>query len=165
MAMNIRKRGFTLIEVLVALVITVASALLLTTAWSSNFLRVRKTALYNNVAQLLERKMIEIQTKYSNKTFTEIKDEEGNFGDAFPQYRWTFSVQPFVMPDMTPLLTSQNGGADQLSLTILSKTREIVNKAVLEATVTVYVKAAGKEVPFSVTTYFVDYNSQVNIGM
>jgi len=50
-------------------------------------------------------------------------------------------------------------------LTILSKTREVVNKAILEATVTVYVKGAIKETPFSVTTYFVDYNTPVNIGM
>src|SRR5579872_2939732 len=121
-----KKAGFTLIEVLVALVITVAAGILLSQAWSSNFLRVRKTALYSNVAQLLERKMVEQISKYSNKSFTEIKDEEGNFGDDYPQYRWTFSVQPFVMPDMTPLLTSRSEGADQMMVTILQKTRDIV---------------------------------------
>ncbi len=159
------QQGFTLIEVLVALVITVAAALLLSNSWSGNFLRVRKTNIYNNVSQLLERKIVELETKYSKKTFGEIKDEEGDFGADFPQYRWSFSVQPFAMPDMTPVLTSQNEGADQTLLMVITKMREIVNKAILEATVTVYVKAGAKETPFSVTTYFVDYNTDVAIGM
>jgi general secretion pathway protein I len=160
-----RERGFTLIEVMVALVITVAAGLLLSNSWSGNFLRVRKTTVYNNVSQLLERKIVELETKYSKKTFGEIKDEAGDFGPDFPQYRWTFSVQPFAMPDMTPVLTSQNEGADQMLLTVVTKMREVVNKAILEATVTVYVKAGNKETPFSVTTYFVDYNSQVSLGI
>lgn len=157
--------GFTLIEVLMALIITVASGLLLSNAWSGNFLRTRKANIYSNVSQLLERKVVELETKYSKKTFTEIKDEAGDFGADYPQYRWTFSVQPFAMPDLTPILTSKNEGADQMMLTVLTKMREIVNKAILEATVTVYVKGAVKETPFSVTTYFVDYNSDVSLGM
>lgn len=161
-----KSTGFTLIETLVALVITVSAGLLIANAWSGNFLRVRKTALYNNVALLLERKMVEIEAKNQGKKITEIADEEGTFGDDFPQYRWKFSTQPFEMPDLTPLLTKNStSGTDEMLLTVLSKMRDILGKTVIEGTVTVYVKAGGKELPFSVTTYFVDYESDVNMGL
>jgi prepilin-type N-terminal cleavage/methylation domain-containing protein len=159
-------RGFTLLEVLIALMITVAAALLLSNAWSGNLLRVRKATLYNNVAQLLERKIAEIQAKNTKKKFTEIKEEEGDFGSDFPQYRWTFSKQPFVMPDISALLVAQQkDGVDQMLVTVLSKMREIMGKAILEATVTVYVKNGTREIPYAATFYIVDYDSPVNIGM
>jgi prepilin-type N-terminal cleavage/methylation domain-containing protein len=160
-----RNKGFTLIETLIALVITVAAGLLLSSAWSGNFMRVRKTTLNNNVAQLLERKIVELEAKYTGKAITEIKEEEGNFGDDFPQYRWSFSAQPFEMPDLTPILMKGNDSTDQMLITMMGKMREIVNKSIIEATVTVYVQAAGKEVPYSVTTYFVDYEAANDVGI
>jgi len=155
-------KGFTLIETLVALVITVSAAMLLSNAWSGNFLRLRKTTLNNNVAQLLERKVIEMEAKHTGKKLTEIKEEEGNFGDDFPQYRWTFTVQPFEMPDLTPIIMQgQTGGTDQMLLMMMGKMREIVSKSIVEATITVYVKNNEKDFPYSVTTYFVDYETEI----
>jgi prepilin-type N-terminal cleavage/methylation domain-containing protein len=159
-----KQSGFTLLETLIALVITVGAALILSNSWSGNFLRVRKTALYNNVAILLQRKITEMESKYQGVKLENIKEEEGDFGDSFPQYRWTFSTQPFVMPDLTPVLTNKNsGGTDQMLITMISKMQEMIGKAILEGTVTVFVKSKDKEVPFSVTTYFVDYDSDVEI--
>ena len=155
--------GFTLIETLIALVIVVGAALILANAWSGNFLRIRKSSLYDNVALLLERKTVEIETKNRGKKLTEIAEEEGAFGDDYPQYRWKFSLQPFEMPDLTPLLTSKSSGADETLVTMLSKMREITNKAIVEGTITVFVKSGQKEIPFSVTTYFVDYDSNVDL--
>ncbi len=158
--------GFTLIETLIALVITVAAALLMSNAWSSNYLRVRKSAINKNVALLLERKMVEMESKNKGKKTLEISDEEGDFGDSHPQYRWKFSTQPFEMPDLAPILAKQNPtGVDQTLLTMLSKMREVAGKAILEGTVTVFVKSGQKEISFSVTTYFVDFDSETEIGL
>lgn len=166
MKLLINKHGFTLIETLIALTITVAAGLLLSNAWSSNYLRVRKAAINNNVALLLERKMVEIETKNKGKKILEISEEEGNFGDDYPQYRWKFSTQPFEMPDLAPILAKQSkAGVDQMLLTVLTKMREIVGKAILEGTVTIFVKAGPKEISFSVTTYFVDYESDAALGI
>ena len=160
------RRGFTLIEVLLALVVTVASGMLLADAWSSNYGRVRKTTIYNNVALLLEKKMAEIEAKNTGKKILEISEEEGNFGDDLPDYRWTFKVQPFEMPDYGPILQSKSKeGVDATLLMILGKMRDIANKQILEGTVTVYVKTAKKEIPFSVTTYFIDYDSDIGLTL
>jgi len=160
-----KKNGFTLIETLVALVITVAAGLILTTAWSGNFLRVRKTTLNNNVTQLLERKIIEMESKYKGKKIAEVKEEEGNFGDEYPQYRWTFTAQPFEMPDLTPILMKGAGGTDEMLITMMSKMRELVSKSIAEATITVFVKVQQREVPYSVTTYFVDYEAETDLSI
>jgi len=157
--------GFTLLEVLIALIITVAAGILLSTAWSGNLLRVRKTTLNDNVAQLLQRKIAEIKAENSKKKFTEIHNEDGDFGDEYPQYRWTFTTQKFVLPDLGAIMAAQPGGANQMLITMLTKMREIMGKSILEATVTVYAKIKKKELDYSVTFYIVDYDDPITIGM
>jgi general secretion pathway protein I len=158
-------RGFTLIETLIALVITVGAGLLLSNSWSGNFLRVRKAAIYNNITLLLERKVVELEAKHQGKKLTEISDEEGTFGETYPQYRWAFKTQPFEMPDPAALLPQSNEGQDAMLLTVLGKMREIVGKAILEGKVTVFVRSGEKEISYSLTTYFIDYESDVDIGL
>ncbi len=160
-----RRQGFTLLEVLIALIVTVAAGVLLSTAWSGNLLRVRKSTLNDNVAQLLQRKIAEINAENSKKKFNEIHDEEGNFGDEYPQYRWTFTTQKFVLPDLGAIMAAQEGGANQMLVTMLTKMREIMNKAILEATVTVYARIKNKQLSYSVTYYIVDYDDPITIGM
>ncbi len=160
-------RGFTLLEVLVALIITVAAAFLLSTAWSGNLARVRKTTMYNNVAQLLQRKIAEINAENSTKQFSELIDvhKEGDFGKQYPQYSWSFKTQKLTPPDLGGILASQKGGANQMLLTMLSKMQQIMHQSILEATVTVYVKMRNKEFPYSVTYYIVNYNAPINVGI
>lgn len=161
--------GFTLLEVLIALIITAAAAVLLSTAWSGNLMRVRKTTLYSNVAQLLQRKVAEINAENSKKSFDEIaeEDKQGDFGSQYPQYSWSFKTQRLALPDIGAILQSQQkGSANQMLLTMLSKMRQIMGQAILEAKVTVYVKVQNhKKMPFSVTYYIVNYNAPINIGL
>lgn len=157
-------RGFTLLEVIVALSILVGGAVLLGNAWSSNFLRVRKAKLYNNVAHLLERKMTEMEVKYRDKPLEEIRDEEsGDFGKEFPQYRWTFKSQEFSMPDLAPVLIGREGGADDMLVSMIRQTTEFLSQSIKEATVSVFVKTKKREVEYSVTTYFVDFNRELSL--
>lgn len=157
--------GFTLMEVLIALMITVAAGILVTTSWSGNFTRLQKATRYNNVALLLERKMVEMEAKYAHKKIDQVNNEEGDFGDDMPDYRWTFTAQPFEMPDYGPILASQQDGADENLLRVLSKMREVANKSILEATVTVFIKTPKKEVSFSLTTYFIDFDSELELTL
>ncbi|MFW1545158.1 type IV pilus modification PilV family protein, partial [Vibrio parahaemolyticus] len=55
------KRGFTLLEVLIATTVLVGGMMMLSMAWSGNNLRLRKSNMYYSVATLLERKMVEIE--------------------------------------------------------------------------------------------------------
>jgi general secretion pathway protein I len=151
-------RGFTLIEVLVALIIVAAAIMASASLWSGNFTTMRKSALNYDVATILERKMVELETKYSNKSFTEIpEEEEGDFGSEFPQFRWQMKSRDMEFPDLTPLIAAQN----EKLVTIIKQMTEYLNKAIKEVKVSVFVKRNKKEAEFSATEYFVDYNKDV----
>ena len=157
-------RGFTLLEVLVAMTILVGGIVVVASAWSGNFLRIRKATLYNNVALLLERKTNEIIAEYSNKPIGEVIDKDGDFGSELAQYRWTFTTREFVMPDLTPILISGDSGPkDDMFLGFIKQTQDFISKSIKEGTVTVFVKSGKNEVPFSVTTYFIDYKQELNL--
>ena len=154
-------------EVLVALTILSGALVVVSSSWSGNFLRVRKSNLYNNVALLLESKMTEITTKYTGRPLEEIPEtESGDFGSDYKQYRWEFKSQQFAMPDMSSIIIKNSGprGADQMLLTIIKTMQEFINQSVKEGKVTVFVKGGKREVSFSVSTYFIDYNRDLPLG-
>lgn len=154
--------GFTLAEVLVALAITMGAVMVITATSSGNLLRIRKSQLATNVATLLEKKTAEIEIKYRTKSLEEIPDEEkGDFGSNYKQYRWEFKSQEFEMPDLSPILLRQDGGTNDLMLTMVKQMQEYLSKAIKEAKVSVFVKTGKKETEYFVTTYFVDYSKDV----
>lgn len=156
-----KKLGFTLLEVLIAVTILVGGVIVVATSWSGNFLRIRKATLYNNVALLLERKLNELDAEYKEKPLNEIIDQEGDFGSDLPQYRWAFTTHEFVMPDLSGAILGEEGSKNEMLLNFVKQTTEYISKSVKEGTVTVFVKAGKKEIPFSVTTYFMDYSQEL----
>ncbi|NJL25450.1 MAG: type II secretion system protein [Calothrix sp. SM1_5_4] len=155
------RNGFTLLEVLVALFILTGAILVTANSWSGNFMRMRKAQLYNNVATLLERKMVEVEAKYKGKPIGEIPDSEGgDFGSDHPQYRWELKSRELKLPDLTPLLV-QEDGADEMLITMMKQLTEQLSKAIKEVRVTIFVKGKGrtKEMEFPATQYFIDYDS------
>ncbi len=151
--------GFTLLEVLIALIIIAGGIMVLANSWSGNFMRIRKGNVQNNVATLLERKMVELEVEYKDKALTEIPESEsGDFGSDFPQYTWKMESRELELPDMTAFLISQKDGADETLIAMMKQTTEFINKSVKEVKVTVLVKSKARELKFAASQYFVDYN-------
>ncbi|KHD87748.1 MAG: general secretion pathway protein GspI [Bdellovibrio sp. ArHS] len=156
------RKGFTLIETVMALVILSSGLLLLANSWSGSFMRVRKTQLSTEVAALLERKMVEVEMEYQGKPLDSIPEEkEDDFGSEYPQYSWRMTSKEFEVPDFSATLTAQAGGADELTLTIMKTLAEHLGKSIKEVKVTVIYKGAKKPLEFSATQYFVDYDKQL----
>lgn len=159
-------KGFTLLETMIAMMIMAAAILLLANSWSGAFMRVKKTQLSFEISSLLERKMVEIETKYRGKPLDEIsEEEEGDFGEDYPQYAWKLSSKKLEFPDLSASLIAREGGADQMLTNIIHQLSEQISKSVKEVTVTVIYKQPKKNLEYSLTTYFVDYDKELNLGM
>ncbi len=152
-------RGFTLVEVLVAMFILTGGIIVISMSWSGNFMRIRKATMYNDVAPLLEQKMVETEAKYKDKQLSEIPEEDaGEFENGHKNFRWELKSKDLVFPDLSPLMTSQEGGADDTLVTMVKQMTEFLGKAIKEVKITIFVKGgSGKEVSFSAVEYFVDY--------
>lgn len=153
-------KGFTLLEVLIALMIIAGGIVALNLGWGNSFLMIRKSTMKYNVATLLERKMAEFEAKYKDKPFNEIPEsEEGDFENDFPQYRWKMESRDLELPDLTPLLIAQEEQADEMLISMMKQMTEYLNKVIKEVKISVFVKGkGGKETEFSATQYFVDYS-------
>lgn len=162
-----RIRGFTLLETLIAMVILAGGLTLLVSAWSGSFMRLRKTQSTYEMALLLERKMGEVETEYRGKPLDTIPEEEtGDFGSDFNHYTWKIASKDLEFPDLTSTLTSQEGGADQMTMMVMQQMITVINESVKEVTVSVKYAPPNARSPVenSVTTYFVDYDVKLPGG-
>jgi general secretion pathway protein I len=160
------QKGFTLLETLLAMVILSGGLILLSQAWSSSFAKVRKTQMAYEVGALLERKMAEIDMEYRGKPLDSIPDEKSeDFGSNYPNYKWKIKSKMMEFPDLTPLMaSSKEGGADPNLAMMVKMLTAHLSKSVKEVTVSVLVKNGKKDLVFSVTTYFVDYDVPIAVS-
>lgn len=164
-----KRNGFTLLETMLAMVILSTGIILLTNSWGGSFMRVKKTQLSTEVTALLERKMFEVEAEYAGKSLDTLPEEkEDDFGSEYPQYSWKMTTKEFTFPDLTAAMTSKQGGADEMTMTVIKTLTDHISKTVKEVKVSVIYKGGKKPLTFSATEYFVDYNKEIaapNIGM
>lgn len=159
-------RGFTLLEVVLAMTIMASGLMLLVQTWGGSFVRMERSQTAFEVAALLERKMTDFELKYRGKPLEEIQDaEEGEF-EGFPQYAWKMESKKLEFPNLAAALYSRDGGVDQITAGLIQNFSETLSQSVKEVVVTVtYTKAGKKPKDYSITTYFVDYEKSLNLGM
>lgn len=160
-----RTSGFTLLEVIIAVVIMASGILLIAMSWSGAFHRLRKTQTNTEIVALLERKMAELDAKYKGRPLEAIQDsEEDDFGSEYPQYSWKMESRKFEMPDLTGYFTAREGGADQMTLQTMKIFTEHLKQTIKEVRVTVFYKPPNKpEQSYSITTFYVEYNRPLPI--
>lgn len=156
-----RQKGFTLLEVLIAMVILSAGVMLLAQSWSSSYNRIKKTQRNVEIASLLERKLAEIDMKYRGKSVESIPESEGDEFEGFPEYSWKLQSKKFELPDLTPMLIGRDGGVDQMMMTLMKQFSEHLSNSIKEVKVTIIFKNKDKEFEYSATLVFVDYDKQL----
>ncbi len=164
--LRFRSRGFTLLEVLLAMAILTGVMITLSQSWSGNFNRSRKITLNNNIAILLERKMADTETKYREKPLSEMPEEEsGDFGQDLPGYTWKIKWKKFNMPDLSGIIMAKNEGmTDDFFLNMINQLTEFMSKSIREVTVEIsYASPNKKAITYDATTYFVDWSQELSI--
>jgi general secretion pathway protein I len=152
-------KGFTLIEVVLALMVMASGLLILTNSWSGTYSRLKKTQVQVQLAALLERKVTEIEREYKGKSLESIPEEkEDNFGSELPQYSWKLKSKKLEIPDISASLVAQDGGADQSMIMLMKTFTEHLSKSVKELNISVVYKEGKKPLVADVTIYMIDYD-------
>ena len=117
-AVRARSRGFTLLEVMVALMI-LATSLVVLLANHSFSIRLSKVARDLTMASMIARdKMAEVEIA----GYPPVGDTDGDFEDRYPGFKWVLSVVDSQFPDVREIhLTIIWGGGSP------SETLELVN--------------------------------------
>ncbi len=158
------RRGFTLVEVLIAMVLLAGALIVLGNAWSSSLTAIRKSRSLTTLSLLLQRKMTEYEIKFKDKSTGEVPEEEtGDFGEDFGQFKWKMQSRKLEMPDMSAALTARDGGATETEIMIVKQLQEMIEKSVKELRVTVLWSQGEKVLEYSLTTYLVDHE-QASVG-
>ena len=158
---RLRQSGFTLLEVLIAMIILASGVMLLAQSWSSSYNRIRKTQKNVEIAALLERKLAETDMKYRGKSIDSIPESEGDEFEGYPEYSWKLESKKFEMPDLTSILIGRDGCVDQMMMQLMKQFSEHLSNSIKEVKITVTYKVKEKEFEYSATLLFVDYDKQL----
>lgn len=165
---NISKTyGFTLVEVVLAMMIMASGLMILTNSWGSTYTRLKKTQVQVQMAALLERKVYEIEKEYKNKSLETIPEEKTDeFGSELPGYSWTMKSQKLELPDLSSMLGGQDdeqndsgpGGQSMSLTTIIKMFTEHLNKSIKEVKVEIVYTGDKKPQYMDVVFYLIDYD-------
>ncbi len=156
--------GFTLIEVLVALVILSGSMIIISNIWSGNKKRVGKIIDYHKVVQLMEQKISELEFEWQRKNFNSIPREEKGVFEEEKYFSWSVKTRALVLPNPQTLmnLVEQN---QEIVTQVSEITTQFLSEAVLEAKLTIHYKRGDLKSAYSLTTYIIDHNKEIQIAI
>lgn len=131
----------------------------LSASWTGSVMAYRQGRQINIITHLLQRQMTELELEFQDQNITSAQEREGEFED-FPEFSWKAEVKPLEFPDLTPVLVGEEGGVDQLTITVIRQMSQQLTQAIKELKVSVLWKKNEKTLTYSVTTYLVSYNLQ-----
>ncbi len=163
------QKGFTLLEVVIALSILASIMIVLTSSWKGNLRRVKKAEIKTQAVHLLEKKITEIEVMYKNDIKRLPDDlQKGNFKDeSLSKFSWEWESADFKMPDIARLFVQDEGIVDEMSLKVITQMKKYLEESIREVKVTLIYKASpkAKEQRFSIATILVDYDTPLELGL
>ncbi|MGH1469084.1 MAG: type II secretion system protein [Bdellovibrionales bacterium] len=163
------QKGFTLLEVVIALSILASIMIVLTSSWKGNFRRVKKAEIKTQAVHLLEKKITEIEVMYKDDIKNLPEDlQKGTFKEeALSKFSWEWETAEFQMPDIARLFVQDEGIVDEMSLKVITQMKKYLEESIREVKVTLIYKASPKaqEQRFSIATILVDYDTPLSLGI
>ena len=165
-------QGFTLLEVMIAMAImTLAFASILAVEQGSINASARAKQM-NVVGMLARNKMVETEFKIEGKTFEEAKKEDaGTFAEPYTDYRWKAVIKEMKFPELgmgsgskDPGSKDQSGSQTQSSEMVGKMITKYLSKAIREVNVTVFWKRGSGEQSYTLSTYWVNLNNELQIS-
>ena len=151
------RNGFTLIEVLSALVILAGFTALVTRMTYGNYQRLQKSQRMEKAAVLLERKMSEIEAEYKNQNIINLPEEDKGIFEEEKDFVWSYETRPLMIPKTLTLLALQKIPQNEINRKIAGLIREVLSETVVELKLKVTYQKGKRSVDYSLVSYFVNY--------
>ena len=150
--------GFTLIEVLIAMMILAGALVALSASWSGSVMAYRKGRKVNVITRLLQKQATEMELRFKDESIVTDQELEGDFGKDYPNLSWKTEIKSLQFPDLAPILVNQEDGVDQITLTIIRQMSTQLSQAIKEMKVSVLWKYQDRVSTYSITTYLISYS-------
>ena len=154
-----KRSGFTLIEVLIAMMILAGALIALSASWNGSVMAYRKGRQLNVITRLLQKQATEMELRFKNESIATDQELEGDFGRDYPNLSWKTEIKGLQFPDLAPLLIGDSqDGVDQITLTVIRQMSTQLSQAIKEMKVSVLWKREDRVATYSITTYLISYN-------
>jgi len=158
--MSKHKAGFSLIEVLTAVLLLAGFIALIVQISYGTRNRMQKTLQLEKISQLLESKMLELRGTYRGPDILKLPEEgEGVFEDH-PDHSWIYKTQTIPLPDSDLILSLIGLPDNSLNQKVIDVFQSVLSNTIIEIELTVFYqipKSRGKTVQLSLSSYFVNY--------
>jgi len=161
-------KGFTLLEVLVSVAIMAISFAAILMVQSGSIQATIKAKEMTVVAMLAKNAMVQTEMALEGKKFEEVKDEvSDNFEKPFESYRWTRVIKEVEFPPLGGLFggTSEEENQTQQTEMFGKLFTEYLTKAIREVTIKVSWEKGNGMKTYSLSTYWVDLNSDFKTSL
>ena len=161
-----QNKGFTLVEILVALIIFSSTAMILSNIRSGNLQRMEKIQHYRKAIELLENKMTELEFEWGKKALHTIPDsEEGDFENE-KNFSWSVKTQALQLTDYQQLLSLAGEEVNnEMVQQVMNNIQQLLSSSILEVKLTVHFKQNTKQNSYSLSTYIVDYTQKPGFNL
>ena len=158
-------KGFTLIEVLIAMTILTISVIVGLDAQNNIVSTSRRIEKMTQASLLAQQKLAETKLLMQQDKLPD--EDKGDFGESYPDYRWERKVVPTdlqwsIMPTLIQLAESTEGEEKTALFTpLLKSVKERLDEAITEVAITIYWKEGKGERKYTITTHKVNYNVSI----
>jgi prepilin-type N-terminal cleavage/methylation domain-containing protein len=166
--------GFTLIEVMVAMTIMAVAFGTLLAIQGASLRSTTKAQELNVVSMLAQNEMIDTELELQGKAFEEVKTEDGGtFPDPYQDYEWKRVIKEIKFPalNLAPPPSSgdassaaSSSGTDSSTELLAKMTSNFFSKGMREVTVTISWKRGGGDQSYSISTYWVNLNNELQLS-
>ncbi len=154
-----KSKGFSLIEVLASLLILAGLLSIISQLFYGNNRRIRKARQLEKIASLLELKMIQLEEEFSGPKIVQLPNQDkGEFKNE-ENYFWSYQTQAILLPSPRILLSLSRLPESELYLKMAQILTDILSDSLVELELTVHYRGKGREVSYSLSSYFVNYET------
>lgn len=166
-------RGFTLLEVMIAMTIMLVAFASILSVQSSSLNTSAKARQMNLVGMLAKSALVQTEVEMQGKAFKELGAEEsGQFEEPYQEYTWERTIKEVKFPNLSALLSSQPSGeaaaSEDGNAAMMEQMSKLVtnflSKALREVTITVKWRKGAGEQKYVVSMYWVDLNSDFQLS-